>query len=137
MLFYLLQVLFLALFASSLYSYKGNDGRLVKRTKSSIFSHLLREAAPWQKGVLHQAIVSCILSSSFLHPPIANAYISDQVYISDQGHFSLRYGSDLVQSPKPLKTHKYETLFKSENFKGLSIGITVRIDYSIIRLPFC
>ena len=30
----------------------------------------------------------------------------------------------LINSPKPLKTHEYEVLYKSENIKGFNVGIT-------------
>lgn len=38
--------------------------------------------------------------------------------------FSFPDDLGLVNSPKPLKTHDYEVLYKSENIKGFNVGIT-------------
>lgn len=47
-------------------------------------------------------------------------------YSSEDKSITFKHSSDLVFSPKPLKTHDKEILFKSESIKGFNAGVTVR-----------
>lgn len=47
-------------------------------------------------------------------------------YISEDQSISFKHSEDLIFSPKPLKTHDKEILFKSEIIKGFNAGVTVR-----------
>jgi hypothetical protein len=46
-------------------------------------------------------------------------------YTSDDKSITFKYSDDLVFSPKPLKTHDKEILFKSETIKGFNAGVSV------------
>lgn len=48
-------------------------------------------------------------------------------YVSDDKSITFQHTSDLQFSPKPLKTHDKEILFKSETIKGFNAGVTVRV----------
>jgi hypothetical protein len=47
-------------------------------------------------------------------------------YSSEDKSITFKHSSDLIFSPKPLKTHDKEILFKSESIKGFNAGVTVR-----------
>jgi hypothetical protein len=63
--------------------------------------------------------------TSLFFPIISFAADLDQIYSSSEGHFSFQHSSALIDSPKPLKTHKIESLLKSKDIKGYNIGVTV------------
>lgn len=46
-------------------------------------------------------------------------------YTSDDKSITFKHTDDLLFSPKPLKTHDKEILFKSETIKGFNAGVTV------------
>lgn len=54
-------------------------------------------------------------------------------YTSDDKSITFKYSEDLVFSPKPLKTHDKEILFKSETIKGFNAGVSVRAFFTLIR----
>jgi len=43
--------------------------------------------------------------------------------------YSFQCSEDLVQANKPVKTHMDELLFKSNDYKGYSVGVTVSHSY--------
>lgn len=47
------------------------------------------------------------------------------IYTSDDKSITFKHTDDLVFSPKPLKTHDKEILFKSETIKGFNAGVSV------------
>ena len=55
-------------------------------------------------------------------------------YLSDDKSITFQHTTDLQFSPKPLKTHDKEILFKSESIKGFNAGVTVR---SFVYLVMC
>ena len=46
-------------------------------------------------------------------------------FTSDDKSITFKHTDDLLFSPKPLKTHDKEILFKSETIKGFNAGVTV------------
>ena len=48
-------------------------------------------------------------------------------YTSEDKSIVFKHTEDLTFSPKPLKTHDKEILFKSESIKGYTAGVTVRL----------
>jgi hypothetical protein len=57
-----------------------------------------------------------------------------QSYSSEDQSITFKHTDDLVFSPKPLKTHDKEILFKSESIKGFNAGVTVdRVKIDNIR----
>jgi hypothetical protein len=60
-------------------------------------------------------------------------------YRSDDGVISFKVPQDFVLSPKPLKTHAREVLYKSENIKGFNAGVTVSyiVPNRLTRLGQC
>jgi hypothetical protein len=78
--------------------------------------------AIWRNSIVSIASLTIILASTH-----ANAYDLCCSYISNDGHFSFQYSNDLVMSPKPLQTHKFEVFLKSKSVKGFNVGFTVRM----------
>ena len=60
------------------------------------------------------------LESGIIKPALAGEFIDEKAKV----RFSYDDDLGLVNSPKPLKTHDYEVLLKSENIKGFNVGIT-------------
>ena len=75
------------------------------------------------------ATLACILclESNFIDYCTASDSISlsNKEFVDEKGSFSFRYSSDLLLSPKPLRTHNMEVYFKSEDVKGFNVGLTV------------
>lgn len=72
-----------------------------------------------------RSIVSFGLALSALSLP-SLAVELPLTYISDDKSITFQHTTDLQFSPKPLKTHDKEILFKSETIKGFNAGVTVR-----------
>ncbi len=74
------------------------------------------------------------MTSTFVTSPILPVYGIDQMitYKSSDinnnkkdGMYTFQYSSDLVSSPKLVKTHKEELYYKSKNIKGFNAGLTI------------
>jgi hypothetical protein len=64
-------------------------------------------------------LISCV-GSGFVQPARAGEFVDEKAKVK----FSYADDLGLVNSPKPVRTHDYEVLFKSENVKGFNVGIT-------------
>lgn len=73
-----------------------------------------------------QSIVSFGMAIAALSLPSPAAELP-LTYVSDDKSITFQHTADLQFSPKPLKTHDKEILFKSETIKGFNAGVTVRV----------
>ena len=74
---------------------------------------------------LSHSIISFGVALTVLSPP-SLAVELPLTYLSDDKSITFQHTTDLQFSPKPLKTHDKEILFKSESIKGFNAGVTVR-----------
>lgn len=81
--------------------------------------------ALYSRQNLIKSITAVSFLSPLLVPSISRAASLERSYTNPEGHYSLSYPNDFVESPKLVKTHKYETFLKSESFKGFTVGVSV------------
>ncbi len=81
--------------------------------------------ALYSRQNLLKGITAITFLSPLLVPSISRAVSLERSYTNPEGHYSLFYPNDFIESPKLVKTHKYETFLKSESFKGFTVGVSV------------
>jgi hypothetical protein len=79
-------------------------------------------------------VISIISGASLLGGPLvpvshAQSTAQYEVFKSKDGQIQFNYPDTFKYSEKPVKTHVYEALFRSEDVKGYMEGITVRYIY--------
>ncbi|CAM9430362.1 unnamed protein product [Choristocarpus tenellus] len=129
----LLQLLLLAARVSA-YTLVGVSSRQLRDMGSSIalrmgvetWTTLTDVPAPQRRSVwLHRtAEAGGLLFSWGLCPKLATAEAFEE-YKTPGGSFQLKYPASFKQFTKPLKTHKEEVNFKSEDTKGYEVGVAV------------
>ena len=77
-----------------------------------------------QKSVAHSIVFFGVALTALSLP--STAVELPLTYLSDDKSITFQHTADLQFSPKPLKTHDKEILFKSESIKGFNAGVTVR-----------
>lgn len=107
--------------ANRIYSRHASANEYCEIDFSSIRKHL-------SQSIISFGVALTVLSSPSL------AVELPQTYLSDDKSITFQHTTDLQFSPKPLKTHDKEILFKSESIKGFNAGVTVR---SFVHLIMC
>jgi hypothetical protein len=95
---------------------------------------IVSKSIQWKSAILQ---ISTALVVSTFNPLISYGEISsstvevvqltEQVQSTQKDYpYEFAVTNDLILSPKPVKTHQYEVLYQSQQYKGFNVGLTVR-----------
>jgi hypothetical protein len=110
------QVLILCLLAGAASFSHRNQNLLIR----DLTGKLLKDITAF-KHIAATGLALLTVSSQ----PVHAAVDLTTKYQSDDGVITFQVPGSFAFSPKPLKTHEREVLFKSEMTKGLNAGVTV------------
>ena len=133
-------IVFLASFSSACYSFTSLH-QPVQQLTNRIYTRLTAAHDYNEidfgsiKKHFAQSIISFGVALTVLSLPSV-AIELPLTYLSDDKSITFQHTTDLQFSPKPLKTHDKEILFKSELIKGFNAGVTVR-SYVLLNIILC
>lgn len=106
-----------------IFAWKTPNIQYPRRYHFAAFEKYIIKAKIITKVVLANAIIAGLDPSSALGSDKIVTEVATSGRMSNP--FKFEIPSDFVDSPKLVKTHKYELYYKSQSTKGLNVGLTV------------